>query len=885
MSVSKSRTDHNAISDLTTVAMLKCSDGTPCPTGSEPLPYGSFRDEITEDLNYTTELKATLRNAGPRRRTSTALQSQKAARADCAITAPSLASEQAEELADCLEPSKPLAFRLALPRRRVSQVRREPIDEISLKSHAPMNVVAGQDTLNIDKRPRRRTIYIPPDDTIVSTIHPGLPSDGTMLTECLAQIDHQRLGDLSHKNGKGDEKCGVKRASLAAAPKRVPLKPTLKPLQERDDQSDPPAAGSGKENVPPGSSIDQKGTIRPDYPPRARRTSVFQSMSEHCSVPKDSHNYQMRRAGTEQHPVSNAKSTCESPQRSSYTKIAGQVLNRDCRASMMNKRNSLYYGTSWKAHTKLKIDRKQKAPLAQFTAAAIPQIDMNIKTHYHVLKDNIDKPEMFEDAWLSYQESAIQQLLNRLFQTAHAKLRVLDLDQQDFRGRLLNLYQDSDCAIIFKRLHASLLYGALNPPRGSIADTHRLQTDVGLRQRFLRIWLGSYDLEALVSAAEVVVGRNALLCFTTRETNRPKNQRDLRKEHTRNVRLFIESCLLRNEDAHQTSDLSNPVWCWRRTMLRCLMMVLLLDKAKETGLLHRNLFQPSSRIKSSREILAELSSLLSPFLGDAIRPLAHLHYQLHHIQYPLLEYEYGIENLATDLRDGIRLTHLVELLLYPPESREGSREDISAIMPTGEVLISSRDDNNLGPLSQHLKFPCVTLTQRVCNVQLALSALSGENGVQNMTKGIKADDIVNGHREKTVTLLWGLVGNWGMETMVDFDNVREEIRRLGRRATCTEDSEFETGNDSEVTRGIEKYRYLLKEWARSIAHKQGLQVLNLTTSFSDGSVFAAIVDEYQKYLPQAYASKRPHKGQLEAKLREIGCSDSFGTFLHNSAHK
>lgn len=43
----------------------------------------------------------------------------------------------------------------------------------------------------------------------------------------------------------------------------------------------------------------------------------------------------------------------------------------------------------------------------------------------------------------------------------------------------------------------------------------------------------------------------------------------------------------------------------------------------------------------------------------------HVFYNVCHVQIPLREYDYKINNVATDLRDGVRLTRLVELLLYP----------------------------------------------------------------------------------------------------------------------------------------------------------------------------------------------------------------------------
>ena len=776
-----------------------------------------------------------------------------------------------------------LGLAFAPARRRVSQLlTKRDEDEVLTENHAPSNFAAASNIPNMRKRPRRRTIYIPPDDTTIMTIHPGLQSDNTALSGFSLQPEQSQLDERPQMgNDKRVDKRGAKRVSLAVAPRRVPLQPTLKPLQETDDQKDMAVTGPGKENVPPGLAAHQKAKTSEIQFPKARRISIFQPICEDVSEPGAHYGCQNRAAPIDRRVTSKDSNKLGSQRPPMPLQIAKPQVKKDRRASMMNRRNSLYYGNAWKGASNGESFQDEEAPPTKLVAATITQNSVHRRSQYQILEEDIEKPEMFEDAWLSDQESAMQQLLNRLFETAHEKVPPQQLDRGEFRGQLLHLYQDSNFALIYKRLQASLLYGALNPPQGSIVDTARLKTDVGLRQRFMAIWLGTYDLEALMSAAEVVVGRN----ISSSSSSPPSrlsgsHHSDDVKLRKRSAGLFIESCLLRNEDAHDEADMSNSLWCWRRTMLRCLMMVLLLDKAKERGSMPRNLFQRSSKYKSSRDILAALSALISPFLGDVTRQLSHLYYHIYHIQFPLSEYIYGIENLAVDLRDGIQLTHLVELLLYPPESSIGSRGSIPIAMPTGEVFTSSHDQGQPWPLSQHLKVPCLTSTQKTYNVQLALSALHGICGVRNIVEDIKAEDIVNGHREKTVTLLWSLIGTCGLGTMVDFEQVQKEIRRLSRNRTWNDELDSEAEDDVRITlEGPTKHNYLLKKWAQAIGRHQGLRVSNLTTAFSDGRVFAAIVDEYRRYLPRSNSSRSIGTDQLEVKLKDMGCSNAFGELL------
>ena len=51
------------------------------------------------------------------------------------------------------------------------------------------------------------------------------------------------------------------------------------------------------------------------------------------------------------------------------------------------------------------------------------------------------------------------------------------------------------------------------------------------------------------------------------------------------------------------------------------------------------------------------------------------------------------------------------------------------------------------------------------NVQVALDALRAVDGVDQIVGDLKAEDIVDGHRERTMTLLWALSGPAGFKTL------------------------------------------------------------------------------------------------------------------------
>ncbi|KAJ4291152.1 hypothetical protein N0V90_010350 [Kalmusia sp. IMI 367209] len=517
---------------------------------------------------------------------------------------------------------------------------------------------------------------------------------------------------------------------------------------------------------------------------------------------------------------------------------------------------------------------------------------------YPVLTEDLARPELYEDNWLTYQEIAITQLLNSMFDSASKDPNAEKSTEQLRRG-ILDMYQEPTMSSLHKRLQASLQYGALSIPKDLLAQTLRLKDDVGLRKKFLNLWVKTYDLTSLRAASETIVGRQITVPsrLSSGSTTSDDGSRLMRAER-RAIENFLDAFLIRNEDAIRVKsgigsiasiargdhgdDFGSQGWSWRRTALRSLMLVYLLDKAKTADVLSGCLFQPTSPYKTSTDVLHALSNMLLPSHGDITRPLGHLNYKVNHVQYPLQEYTYQIDNIAIDLRDGVVLTRLVELLLYRPMTLVAQREDtVTITMPTGDILTSTVEFASKGSwvLSQHLKFPSIGRAQKLYNVQVALAALDGVRGIPiQVVGGITPEDIVDGHREKTLSLLWSLVGKHGLGTLVNWPQLGKEIERYrdtwynrrdnyGQRDLDSDDDEATT----ELV-GLEHHKRLLLSWARCVARTQGLRVTNLTTSFSNPKVLEAIVDTY---LPATLLDSTDCRLSLAAKLKATGCSTSF----------
>jgi abnormal spindle-like microcephaly-associated protein len=680
------------------------------------------------------------------------------------------------------------------------------------------------------KDPRRRTIFVPSEDTTILTIHPGMKlagNDQTLLTLQSLQTSRESLSRSKA------------RKSLAAPPRRGPLQPTLKPLQESGDSSlIIPGPPTGKENVPPGGVrlLKNEAVII-----KGGRGSV---VAQRKISPKT----------VNKHTVSGSATT--------LAKTMTRPRSPEAPKLQVGK------STTDEAPKLLPTCSNNIPPKLAKPIITPPKI---IPRQYELLEENISQPQMFEERWLSNQETAITELINSLFATASSSMASWKADLKYLRGQMMEVYQSPPMVLLYKRLQASLLYGALNCPKETAQETARLMNDLAVKRKFIHLWTKTYNIAALRVAAEVVVGRKISL----RSASSPNR----RSSGVHEVEAFLETCLLQNEDTAPPKEQqpSPSLWSWRRTMQRSLMLINLLDKAKEMNIIPVNLFRTTSTHKSSSAVLKELEALIAPSRGDMSRALGHLDYQIIHTQYPLSEYEYPIKNLAVDLRDGVRLTHLAELLLYPPSHLSQQHNDTTAIMPIGGILASVANEKGCGVLSQYLKFPCVGRATKLHNVQIALNALQGVKGLSHVVNNIQPEDIVDGHREKTMIMLWGLVGNWGLDCLVDKADLVEETRRL-RRDYKADNSDEEA---LDKTPQQNNQRSLLRAWAKAVAAKHGLKVCNLTTSFADGNVFECLVDEYRRYLgPQVLADK---DASLETKLKKLGCSASFASIFGRTA--
>ncbi|KAI6873729.1 hypothetical protein KC338_g1489 [Hortaea werneckii] len=869
--------------------MSRPSFMTPCPVGqpqSRAIDYQAPDDTYTQELDYTRAIQQEFRNARPRRRSNFVRRGDKNApavtifedvledqelqvgdarplRGKTLLGRPAqrMQSNHVKKDEECMG-AQPFGMERRETRTASTSVgtAAEHSDENAQDAHQKHR---GEAREGLKKDPRRRTIFVPPEDTTIMTIHPGAETtDRLNDTFQIAPLPQQRPADAQRYEAEPISK-GRPRKSLAVAPKRAPLQQVAN--KQNIPALDVQGRESGKENVPPGRLAVAGKLEKPQNAIKPlgvsgvteKRMLARSTLLEPTAASQARQSIHPRKAvpvPKPSRPVVRNRTT--EPIRMPPAKPVQQsspVVSQPTKQSRSSPTSE-----------SLASGAQRKRPSSRQISSRPSKLAM-----YPALAEDVSQPQLYEDSWLSQQEVALTELINEIFEQADPNTNTWQAPTCSLRERLVQIYHQPRVAALHKRLQASLLYGGLSRPK-DMPNAPSPAHDIGLRKRYLNLWLQTYDAEALQAAAEVVVGRQI-----PRKTHSLPNEISAGEsvldpsKSKRALIGFLETFLVSVEDVdgRDSEEGSIEQKKWRKMILRSLMMIWLLDQAKTSGVLNGCLFKRSSSVKSSVRILHSLSSLLIPSIGDLTRVLRHFDYEVDHVQDPLDEVAYRIDNIAIDLRDGIFLTRLVELLVFSAQQKAVERDQdatITIALPDSTTLESPlfTADGSASSrlLSRHLKMPCIGKAQKVHNLQVAIGALQTHAPLLGVTiQDINAEEIVDGHREKTLSLLWSLVSNYGLSHLVDVDDLARDVRRLGRQQFA------------------QQHEQLLQEWAVAHCRQQGLKIANLTTSFSDGRAYLAILEDFANCLPDAASSGSvgPSKPALEGRLRSLGCSNAF----------
>ncbi|XP_038857683.1 abnormal spindle-like microcephaly-associated protein [Salvelinus namaycush] len=356
-------------------------------------------------------------------------------------------------------------------------------------------------------------------------------------------------------------------------------------------------------------------------------------------------------------------------------------------------------------------------------------------------------------------------------------------------------------------------------------DRH-LWKDIGERQKVLN-WLLSYNPLWLRIGLETIYGEMISL-----ESN----------SDVMGLAMFILKRLLWNPDiAAEFRHAKVPNLykdghegaLSRFTLKKLLLLVCFLDKAKESRMIEHDpcLFCMDAEFKTTKDLLLSFSRDFLSGEGILPRHLGYMGLPVSHVQTPLDEFNFAVKNLSVDLKCGIRLVRVMELFI----------QDWS--------------------LSRKLRMPAISRLQKVHNVDIALQVLR-DRGVDLKDEHdavIDSRDIVDGHREKTLSLLWKIIFTFQVEVLLDEDQLREEISFL-KHTWTTKQRLASLRADKGVLQKTPKPRppfehssskiTLLMEWVNAVCQFYHLKAENFTVSFSDGRILCYLIHHYHpSHLP------------------------------------
>ncbi|WMV16255.1 hypothetical protein MTR67_009640 [Solanum verrucosum] len=247
---------------------------------------------------------------------------------------------------------------------------------------------------------------------------------------------------------------------------------------------------------------------------------------------------------------------------------------------------------------------------------------------------------------------------------------------------------------------------------------------------------------------------------------------------------------------------------------RFLLLVLILDRVKTQSSLPLKygidgldggsplLFSLQSDVKSSRQLINKfLPSDVMHGEGNLLAHLVIVGYKVTYQQNPLLEYQFGVADLFEDLQDGIQLCRVIQLLRHDPS------------------------------ILSKMVVPSDTRKKSLANCGTVLKYLQ-EAGVPFFDQDgtiIMAEDIVDGDKELTISLLWNMFVHLQLPLLINKSLLSEEIFKI--RGVVKQNSNGCTHLD------------MLLSWIQAICGSYDLEVENFS-SLVDGKAMWCLLDYY-----------------------------------------
>ncbi|XP_027332753.1 abnormal spindle-like microcephaly-associated protein homolog [Abrus precatorius] len=286
---------------------------------------------------------------------------------------------------------------------------------------------------------------------------------------------------------------------------------------------------------------------------------------------------------------------------------------------------------------------------------------------------------------------------------------------------------------------------------------------------------------------------------------------------------------------------------------KVLLLVLILDKAKCQSYLPLEygidgldggsplLFKAESWIKSSSQLIHEfLSSDVMHGEGNLLAHLVILGYKLSHQQGLLVEYDFRVRDLFVDLQDGLKLCRAIQLL------QNNSSILMKIIVPSDAP---KKKLANCGLALQYLRQAGVSLVD--------------EDGIMIVT-----DDIVNGDKELTLSLLWNMFVHLQLPLLVDKTSLVGEISKIHGPGMDL----INSTNSSSLE--------LLLNWIQAVCDNYNCAIDNFH-SLVDGKAIWCLLDYYfQKELHNSCSMKEVYQKSGKASIMSVNeYSDALYNFI------
>jgi Calponin homology (CH) domain len=436
-----------------------------------------------------------------------------------------------------------------------------------------------------------------------------------------------------------------------------------------------------------------------------------------------------------------------------------------------------------------------------------------------------------------------------------------------------------------------------------LREDRDLYANIGCREQLLDMFL-SYRPEWLTMALEVVMN-DSILQPHQQQGNQQLGQVVL--PSNKQLKQFIvqrvlsdSKVLAKYNQGHGSGTPSGKFEVAYHEELRSLVLyrilvlIFFLDRAavKFQALKNKshnnsnnnlgNLFQPSSKeannkllVKSSQQMLVIFCREFLSRQGDVIKQLARVNLLVYYKQDLLDEIEYPIVNFAIDLRDGVRLCRVLELLWLLPRQKTfyAHNNDLNNNNSSngGKNGIDLRAKY---PLLSQLRIPAISRLQKIHNVNVALTALQDDCHI-GLPQELQAHHIVDGQRRMVLRLIWTIV------LMHCFDNNHSKVLTL-------EQLEAEIAQIQAARHHHSIMRERRRCTGEEIERMTSLTLLEQETNATESVAFVGVDDrsllssDGKRVTPKAQKSTKPPLPSLSISISRSSSFDGDQSFASHA---